>query len=87
MSSVVIEDCFIVSTPSEVIVDAYVDIESYSTGYHPTRFLPGNDIILGKNDLWIAATAVVTEATLLTSDGDFDHLHEAFFPVAKYIRQ
>jgi predicted nucleic acid-binding protein len=30
---------------------------------------------MGKNDVWIAATAKVTGATLLTTDGDFDHLH------------
>jgi predicted nucleic acid-binding protein len=30
---------------------------------------------MGKNDVWIAATARVANATLLTSDHDFDHLH------------
>lgn len=30
---------------------------------------------MGKNDLWIAATAKVSGAILLTTDGDFDHLH------------
>ena len=30
---------------------------------------------MGKNDVWIAATARVTRATLLTTDPDFDHLH------------
>ena len=33
---------------------------------------------LGKNDLWIAATAHVTGATLLTTDKDFDHLAGQF---------
>jgi len=33
---------------------------------------------MGKNDLWIAATAHVTGATLLTADADFDHLNGAF---------
>jgi predicted nucleic acid-binding protein len=32
---------------------------------------------MGKNDVWIAATAKVTGSTLLTTDGDFDHLHPA----------
>ncbi|MGA2617520.1 MAG: type II toxin-antitoxin system VapC family toxin [Thermoguttaceae bacterium] len=32
---------------------------------------------MGKNDVWIAATARVTGATLLTTDPDFDHLHGA----------
>ena len=29
---------------------------------------------MGKNDLWIAACAKATGATLLTTDKDFDHL-------------
>jgi len=29
---------------------------------------------MGKNDVWIAATAKVSGSTLITSDGDFDHL-------------
>jgi tRNA(fMet)-specific endonuclease VapC len=29
---------------------------------------------MGKNDLWIAATAMELGATLLTTDKDFDHL-------------
>lgn len=29
---------------------------------------------MGKNDLWIAATASILEATLLTTDQDFNHL-------------
>jgi len=33
---------------------------------------------MGKNDLWIAATAHVTGATLLTTDKDFDHLDPQF---------
>jgi tRNA(fMet)-specific endonuclease VapC len=30
---------------------------------------------MGKNDLWIAASAAVTSAVLMTTDKDFDHLH------------
>ena len=33
---------------------------------------------LGKNDAWIAATAKVTGATLLTTDPDFDHLQDSY---------
>ena len=29
---------------------------------------------MGKNDLWIAATASAATATLLTTDKDFNHL-------------
>lgn len=33
---------------------------------------------MGKNDVWIAATAAVTGATLLTTDRDFDRLCPQF---------
>jgi tRNA(fMet)-specific endonuclease VapC len=29
-----------------------------------------------ENDLWIAATAAASDAILVTTDKDFDHLHE-----------
>jgi tRNA(fMet)-specific endonuclease VapC len=48
------------------IVEAYADIDSYSKSI-------GRDK-MGKNDLWIAAVAHVGNATLMTTDGDFDHL-------------
>ena len=33
---------------------------------------------MGKNDLWIAATASVLKANLLVIDHDFDHLDGVF---------
>lgn len=33
---------------------------------------------MGKNDVWIAATASVLDATLITIDTDFDHLDGEF---------
>jgi tRNA(fMet)-specific endonuclease VapC len=36
---------------------------------------------MGKNDLWIAATASVLKARLLTTDHDFDHLDGIFLDV------
>lgn len=35
-------------------------------------------ISMGKNDLWIAASAHVFQAHLLTTDKDFDHLQPTF---------
>ena len=48
------------------LVDAYVEIDAYSHRI-------GRD--MGKNDLWIAATAMAAGAVLLTTDRDYDHLH------------
>ena len=33
---------------------------------------------MGKNDLWLAATASVLNLTLITSDQDFNHLAPTF---------
>ena len=38
---------------------------------------------MGKNDIWIAATAAVIGAKLITIDNDFDHLNGAFLEVIK----
>jgi tRNA(fMet)-specific endonuclease VapC len=47
------------------IIEAYAEIDSDSQS-HGRK--------MGKNDLWIAAVAHVTQAALMTTDGDFDHL-------------
>ncbi len=39
---------------------------------------------MGKNDLWIAATASVTGATLMTLDADFDDLRPVHLTLAAY---
>jgi predicted nucleic acid-binding protein len=33
---------------------------------------------MGKNDIWIAATASVFDLKLVTTDKDFDHLEEEY---------
>jgi tRNA(fMet)-specific endonuclease VapC len=48
------------------IVDLYAEL--YAEGRR-------NGQSCGQNDLWIAATAKATDAVLLTSDKDFDWLH------------
>lgn len=55
----------VVGIESEPVLAAYaeIDVHSHAVGRR-----------MGKNDVWIAATAVATSATLLTCDQDFDHL-------------
>ncbi|WP_162996638.1 type II toxin-antitoxin system VapC family toxin [Mucilaginibacter celer] len=38
---------------------------------------------MGKNDLWIASTAALLGLTLVTTDKDFDHLHQIFMEVKR----
>ena len=58
------------------LLDTYADIDAFSQGKHAFLSLPTGMSArnMGKNDLWIAATAKVLEATLITTDKDFAHL-------------
>lgn len=47
-------------------------------------FLNDSSRNMGKNDLWIAATAHALNAALLTTDGDFEHLHQVYFELRKF---
>jgi tRNA(fMet)-specific endonuclease VapC len=66
---VMLNNLVTVDIHSDAVIEAYVEIEYVS------RRVPGGAMVMGKNDLWIAAVAKVTGATLLTCDTDFDHLH------------
>jgi len=60
------------------ILEAYAAIDVWTHGKpvtdprFPTPLKPA--ISMKQNDLWIAATAIASNATLLTTDKDFDHL-------------
>jgi tRNA(fMet)-specific endonuclease VapC len=54
------------------IIDAYRAVEEVNTSASKT---------MGKNDVWIAATAIVTGLALLTTDKDFNHLNGNLFEV------
>lgn len=58
-----------VSLDAPRLIAAYADIDAYSERRGRS---------MGKNDVWIAATANVTTATLLTTDKDFDHLDPSY---------
>jgi tRNA(fMet)-specific endonuclease VapC len=65
------------------VVQAYAEIDAFSQGKHPDKQLPIGltSRNMGKNDLWIAATASVIGAHLITTDQDFQHLDGAFLSV------
>lgn len=56
--------------------EAYAAIDAHSKA---------KGIKMGKNDLWIAASAVFTNARILTTDGDFDHLNPDFISVDRLL--
>jgi tRNA(fMet)-specific endonuclease VapC len=72
----------------EELFRMYAEIDSYSLGKNKSRPLPYGVVTMkmGKNDVWIAATASVLHATLLTIDHHFDGLDGVFMTV-KYIDQ
>ena len=51
------------------IVEAYSVLDAYSVSLGRA---------IGKNDLWIAVTAYLMEATVLTTDRDFEHVAPRF---------
>lgn len=69
------------------LIESYAEIDTFSQGKLDNKkvsFLARN---MGKNDLWIAATAHVTGSKLITADSDFDHLNGIYFEVIKFVRQ
>lgn len=67
------------------VIDAYAKIDAYSQGNLSGQSLPPGMTArnMGKNDLWIAATAHVINATLVTTDADFNHLDGKFLSLIK----
>ena len=70
------------------IMNTYALIDAYSQNRHPEMPIPPGTPArkMGKNDLWIAATTTVLDATLLTTDSDFEHLSPRFFQVENVVR-
>ncbi len=58
----------------ESIIDKYAEIDAFSQNKLPENPLGSSPRNMGKNDIWIAATAAVLNAKLLTTDKDFQHL-------------
>ncbi len=68
----------------ESIIDKYAEIDAFSQNRLPNNPLKSSSRNMGKNDLWIAATASVLEAKLLTTDKDFDHLKDKFVDIERF---
>lgn len=60
----------------------YAELDLYGRGKHPSKSLDSSTHrLMGKNDLWIAATAIEHGAELITTDKDFSHLDGHFLKV------
>jgi tRNA(fMet)-specific endonuclease VapC len=63
------------------IIQQFAEIDVFNHRQHPSIPPPASGHTMGDNDIWVAATASVLNATLLTTDHDFDHLHGVFLAV------
>lgn len=73
-----LQEFLIIPIDSDILLETYAEIDTFSQGKstkYQANFSARN---MGKNDLWIAATASVLNAKLLTTDKDFAHLDKVF---------
>ncbi len=70
----------------EETIHAYARIDAYSQGKLRDTPLPAKMTArnMGKNDLWLAATAHIGNLNFVTNDSDFDHLDKTFIKLLKY---
>ncbi len=75
-----IHEFLIIPIDNEEIVMKYAEIDAYSQGKLKHQPLPKGLTArnMGKNDLWIAATASLTNSILVSTDHDFSHLRNTF---------
>jgi len=76
-----LSEFLIIPISDRQLIDRYVEIDAYSQGRLANQPLTEGMSArnMGKNDLWIAATASVTRTPLITTDKDFDHLIDSGF--------
>jgi len=65
------------------IIDKYAVIDAYSQGKLKGKLSNFSARNMGKNDIFIAATASVYELTLITTDNDFNHLSPDYLKLEK----
>jgi len=77
-----------ISCADLILIDSYTEIDAFSkrkTKDKSGNLLKGSAKKMGKNDLWIAATAYSLDIPLMTTDSDFDHLNETLMNIIKIV--
>jgi len=77
-----------ISNADQLLIDSYTEIDAFSKRKIKDKsgnLLNGSARKMGKNDLWIAATAYSLDIPLMTTDGDFDHLDDTMMNVMKIV--
>ncbi len=70
----ILDSLIIADINSQDVIDMYAEIDAFSQGRIKEKPLGQTSRNMGKNDIWIAATATVTNSRLITMDQDFNHL-------------
>jgi tRNA(fMet)-specific endonuclease VapC len=78
-----LDNLIIVDIRVQSIIKRYAEIDAFSQNKLQNRPLNNSARNMGKNDLWIAATASVLNIPLLTTDNDFLHLDKEFLTLIK----
>lgn len=76
-----LDEFLVVPIDNEELVATYAEIDAFSQGKLDGKPLGMSARNMGKNDLWIAATAHLAKAPLMTCDRDFDHLNGRYLTV------
>lgn len=79
-----LKDFAVVPIRSRDIIERYAELDAFSQGKLPGKPLGTSARNMGKNDLWIAATASIVAAKLITTDADFDHLNTVWLDMLRY---
>lgn len=77
-----------ISNADQLLIDSYTEIDAFSKRKIKDKsgnLLDGSARKMGKNDLWIAATAYSLDIPLMTTDGDFDHLNGSMMNIMKIV--
>lgn len=76
-----LQEVVVVPIEKKEIIERYAEIDFFS------QRKAGSSRNMGKNDIWIAASASVTKSVLLTTDNDFDHLKDKHLRLEKVTAQ
>lgn len=79
----ILKEYLVADINSADVIQRYAEIDAFSQGKLADKPLGMTSRNMTKNDLWIAAVASVLDATLITTDSDFDHLNRAFINLVK----
>ena len=79
-----LENTLIIDLNIRKILELYGQIDAYSQGNLDSKPLNDSARNMGKNDLWIAASASAFDMVLVTTDKDFNHLEGEYIKL-KYI--